>query len=584
MTGRARRMAGASVLGVALLVPAGCVGMPASGPVVEARATTDEADDTGLYYDPPPPREGASATDIVRGFLDAMTATPIQQKAARQFIATDAQASWNPGLETITYPGTLTPRGESRVSVTLAGADHLDARGAWQGALPEEQQNLSFSMRRDDDGEWRIAEPPNALIVPESWFEQHFRQVSLYFFDPTSSVLVPEPVFVPNGEPLASTLVSGLLRGPGPGLSGVSQSLLPGGPLELSVPPVSSDGVASIKLTADAGQPTPQDIGPMLAQLAWTLRQEPSIAAFQLTIGDQEIQLPGGVTEFSVDQGAQYDPTGFRSSQLFYGLRDGVLVSGSADALEPVDGPLGRKIYNARSIGVNLDATTVGAITGNGTSVLVAPVRGPEDQVTEIASGAQNLLEPAWDLHDRMWLVDRTRSGARVSYVDNGRLHAIDVPRVSGRDVKRFLVSRDGSRLVAVVHRGDRGDAFLVSRIRYDSSGRVLGALPATRVFWEDGRSLLQVRDIAWLTPSTFVALHRIGQSFEVRSLSVDGAPSGVDGLQTKLNGEFLALAGSPVPGESLYAVTRSGLANVTDPGEGNPSLDPGITAIGYVG
>jgi hypothetical protein len=279
MTGRTRRVAGALVLGVGLLLTAGCVGMPGSGPVVEARATSDEADDTGLYYDPPPPREGASATDIVRGFLDAMTATPIQQKAARQFISTDAQASWNPGLETITYPGTLTPRGESRVSVTLAGADHLDSRGAWQGALPEQQQNLSFSMRRDDDGEWRIAEPPNALIVPESWFEQHFRQVSLYFFDPTSSVLVPEPVFVPSGEPLASTLVSGLLRGPGPGLSGVSQSLLPGGPLELSVPPVSGDGVASIKLTADAGQPTPQDIGPMLAQLAWTLRQEPSITA-----------------------------------------------------------------------------------------------------------------------------------------------------------------------------------------------------------------------------------------------------------------------------------------------------------------
>ncbi|MCW2767908.1 MAG: hypothetical protein JWO11_3867 [Nocardioides sp.] len=577
-----KRLTGGLLLSLALVLPAGCIRLPESGPVVDAGSTSDVATEPGMNYDPPPPQVGDSATDIVRGFLNAMTATPIQQKPAREFLTTDAQAAWNPGLETITYPGTLTPRGESQVSVTLTDADHLDSRGAWQGALPVENQNLSFPMKREENGEWRIDAAPNALIVPETWFENHFRQVSLYFFDPTSTVLVPEPVFVQNGEQLATTLVAGLLRGPGPGLSRVSQSLLPAEPVELSVP--FSDGVASITLGGEAAQPPPEDVRPMLAQLAWTLRQEPTIRSFRLTIGNQVVQLPGAITEFSVDEGAEYDPTGLRSSSLLYGLRDGLLVSGSADSLTPVAGPLGRRDVGVRSIGVNLDATTVGAIAADGRSVLMAPVRDTADKVTQVVSGATNLLKPTWDLHDRMWLVDRTSSGAQVSYLENGKPHSLDVPRLSGRDVKRFLVSRDGSRLVAVVHRGDRGDEFLVSRISYDATGHVLAALPASRLFWEGGRSLLQVRDIAWLTPTTFVVLHRVAQSFEVRSLSVDGAPSGLDGLPTKLNGDFRALAGSPVRSEDLYAVTNTSLADVTNPGAGNATLDPGVTTVGYVG
>jgi hypothetical protein len=556
--------------------------MPEGGPIVTAGSAADASTEPGPYYDPPPPQPNASATDVVRGFLNAMTATPVRQQPAREFLATDAQAAWNPGLATITYPGTLTPRGESRVSVTLSGADHLDSRGRWQGALPAEDQNLSFPMKRDENGEWRIAEAPNALIVPETWFENHYRPVSLYFFDPTRTVLVPEPVFVPSGEQLASTLVAGLLRGPGPGLGRVSQSLLPAGVVKLSVPV--SDGIASITVTGPTDQPAPQDVQPMLAQIAWTLRQEPTIKAFRLTIGSQIVQLPGAITEFSVETGAEYDPTGLQSSALLYGLRNGLLVSGSAASLTAVDGPLGRRGFGVRSIGVNLDATTVGAVAADGRSVLVAPVRDPGNRVTQRVSQASNLLKPAWDLHDRMWLVDRTPSGSRVSYLENGTLHALTVPRLTGRDVKRFLVSRDGSRLVAVVHRGDLGDAFFVSRIRYDAAGHVLDALPATRVFWEGGRSLLQVRDIAWLSPTTFVVLHRIAQSFEVRSLSVDGSPSGLDGLPTKLNGDFRALAGSPVPGEDLYAVTDSGLYDVTQPGVGDATFDQSVTTVGYAG
>ena len=102
-----------------------------------------------------------------------------------------------------------------------------------------------------ENGEYRIAGAPNALIVPETWFEQRFREVSLYFFDPTATILVPEPVFVPRGDQLTTALVKGLLRGPGPDLDRVARSFIPPG-LDYGCPVTVSDaGVAEISLKGD---------------------------------------------------------------------------------------------------------------------------------------------------------------------------------------------------------------------------------------------------------------------------------------------------------------------------------------------
>jgi hypothetical protein len=569
---------------VATLLLAGCVRMPESGPVVETRSGGNVNGDPGIFIDPKPPRDGDSAPDIVKGFLDAMTATPIQTNVAKQFLTREAQASWNPQLRTITYDGASPPRGGSLVSVTLTGADVLDSRGGWRGRVPRSGHVLQFPMTVED-GEFRIAAAPDALIVPESWFEQRFRQVSLYFLDPTAEILVPEPVFVPRGEQLATTLIKGLLRGPSPELARVSRSFIPPGlTLGLSVP-VSADGVADIALQGEAGQQAPQAIGLMLAQLAWTLRQEPAIRAFRLAIGDQQLRLAGGDGEFEVTQGSAYDPAGFEASPLLYGLRDGLLVSGTPDALEAVDGPLGTARAGVRSVGVNLDATKVAGITADGGSVVVAPVRGRRQQVLEVASGATDLLRPAWDFSGRLWLADRSPGGARLSYVEHGRELAVPVrvPGVTGTELGDFLVSRDGSRLAAVVRRPS-GDQLMISRILHDDQGNVLRATRARRISWEGG-GRLDIRDIAWRTPTTVAVLHGLTDELsQVRTISVDGSPPGLDSLSTTLRGRVGALVGSPVADQSLYAVTRSSLIDLSNSERGDETRDPRVTMLAYVG
>ncbi len=563
------------------LVLSGCMSLPTDGPVTETYSEGSLDDAPGIYIDPKPPEPDAPPADIVDGFLDAMTATPMQLNDARAFLTRDAVAAWSPGTRTITYEDAFQPRGSTNVTVRLLGAQYLEARGAYVGRLPAGERTLTFPMARED-GQWRIAEAPDALVVPETWFEGRFRQVALYFFDPSAQILVPEPVFMPIGETFATALVRALLRGPGRSLEGVSRSFLPPGLRldDLSVP-VSEDGVAELRLSGYSGQLNRQAGELMLAQLAWTLRQDPSIRSFRVTIGDRPVTLPGGVGEYSLEGRLAYDPTGLQASSSLYGLREGRLVSGDPTDLVPVDGPMGVKDQGVRTAAVSLDATTVAGVSADGTRLLLTSVRAGDERVTEIASDASRLLRPAWDFSDRLWLVDGPPSGAAVSYYENGRLHSLQVPGISGERVVRFLVSRDGSRLVAVV-RKPSGDRLLVSRIVHDADGRVAGATRAERIAW--GEPEARIRDLAWTSPTSVAVLHEVAkQLFELRTVAVDGAPSAVDTLLTQLTGKLRALAGSPVPSEPLYAVTN---ASLVDPrGDQAPTaLDPGTTSVGYVG
>ena len=581
------------------LALAGCVSLPVSGPVVEVERQSAEAADTGgaAAIDARPPQDGQSAPEVVKGFLDAMQAWPTELATAKEFLSSEARTTWNP-QGTIVYEDALPPTGgASRVELRVGGADRLDARGAWLGALAPEEDSLAFRLVLEN-GEYRIADLPPALVVPTTWFEQRYRQVALYFPDPTGTVLVPEPVFVGDDSTFASSLVSGLLRGPGPNLRGVVSTQLPSGlRVDLSVPV--TDGTATIALTGEAGAFTPGDTELLVAQLAWTLRQDPDVDAFTLDIDGRPVRTAQGATRFSVQAGDRLDPVGHQSDSLLYGLRDGLLVAGTPGSLEPVDGVLGRVPLGLRSVSVDLASEQVASVTDDGTTAYLAPLsdggleaaagegaeEGAEDpglaEVATVLTGT-DLLPPAWDVHDRLWLLDRTSVGAVVQWYAGERSGVVEVPGVSGLQVSELLVSRDGSRLVAVV-RGPRGDSLRVARIRTDAEGGVAGATRARALAIDDDASR-RIRDVAWTSPTTLAVLNRLTDvSAKVVTVGVDGSPGGLGGITTTLSGAT-ALAGSPAPGARVYAITDSGLADLNATVRGPRVLDEGVTYLDYAG
>lgn len=583
MRRRIRRCAGVGLLLSVALTTTACVGIPDDGPIQEVDSTVGASEGLSVYNDPPSPTTGAPPTDIVKGFLDAQTAIPLQTNAAKEFLTTEEAATWRPEQRTITYAAASFPEGSNRVSVELDGANQIDARGSWLGPLPSAEQELVFTMRRED-GEWRIDDAPDSLVVPESWFGQAYRRVSLYYLDPTATILVPEPVFVPRGDQLGSSLVDALLKGPLRRLVGVERSAVPPGlELDLSVS-LSADGVGEVNLVGGASMPTGEDAALMVAQLALTLSQDSAYTGFRVTIDGEPLTLPpNGLTTFPMDQGDSLDPAAPQATSLLFGLRDGLLVFGSPGDLDVVTGPMGSRELGVRSVGVSLTGSTVAAVSADGARVLLTEVRTPEADVTEIVGGAEDLLPPLWDVADRLWLVDRTATGARVSVHDEeSGLREVRFRGITGEDVSHAVVSRDGSRLVATLDR-PRGDRVVISRIRYDARGRALGGTPAREIAWDD-QTRLRVLDVGWSSPTSVVISHRLGGDLhQVRTMAVDGAPAGVASLAATVQERPHFLVSSPRATDQVYVDTRSGLIDVLS-GARVASEDAGLSFLTYAG
>jgi hypothetical protein len=552
--------------GLLLLGPAtGCVNMPESGPVVEAEASSGAPDTSGVKYDPLPPLPDASRSEIVKGFLDAMTAVPIQTTSAAEFLTEEARLGWRPETETVTY-GDRSAAIDDGSSVTvrmLDGADHFDDRGAWLGSLSGDDLELRFGLVLEE-GEYRISEVPDALVVPESWFEARYRRLSLQFFDASARILVPEPVFVANDDALATRLVEGLLDGPPGDLGRSSRSFFPPGTsLDLSVP-VAADGVADVALR-QVGRQSPESQRLMVIQLVTTLRQVDAISSVRVSVDGQPVQLPEADDgRISVDLGSEYDAAAPDASAIVFGLRGGALVGGIPEALDAVAGPLGTGATPLAAAGVSLDGSTAAGVSEDRTSVLVAPVNGETTQVRSILDRGTDLLRPSWDFAQRIWLVDRRADGARVRYFEDGRLRGLDVPGVTGERVRSFVVSRDGSRLVAVVA-DVAGDRLVVSRVLHGAQGQVREAAPARTIL--DGTAQGQsIKDVSWQTPTSVAVLIGVtGELWEVRSVAVDGAPTSVESI-ANLNGPVRSLAGSPVPGQGLLVLAPDEVLDLSGP------------------
>jgi hypothetical protein len=552
----------------ATLVLAGCAQVPRGGPVVEVKERTEPLTGQAQYSHPKGPQPGDTRHDIVTGFLVAMTATPLEISTAREFLSTQAQQQWKP-QRVVTYRDHTQPHGTDHVAVRLRGADQVGEDGQWEGLLSPAARRVTFPLTRED-GQWRISQVPDALIVPRTFYDQQYQEAEIYFFDPSGRILVPEPVHVPQGS-LASALVRALVRGPSRSLTGVVHSFLPPA-LSAEPVPVSNDGVADVTLTLNGQAPGPMSRSTtelVLDQLSWTLRQDASITGFRLSIAGHQVTDPTGTTgstifRFDTDETDSHDPAVSKASSQYYALRSGRLVSGQLTHPTSVDGPFGEQRVGIGAFAISLNGEEAAGVTSEG--LLVGQVSQPGPAV-RVVSGS-DLLRPAWDFSHRLWEIQDSSRGGIVSYVRRGRDHVVRVPGITGHDVTRFLVSRDGSRLVAVLH-GPSTDRIMVSRIRYDADDRPQRGTPARRIPWESSGAV-RIRDIGWSSPTTLEVLDQLSaRQSETRILNVDGSTEADEAPTTTIPGPAVGLVTSPVGGpQTPYAVlarTRSARRSLYD-------------------
>lgn len=535
---RRRAPAAVAALLAGLAALAGC-GLPTAGTVHTVDPTGGSENSGSFDYEPRGPLKGDDPAAIVSGFLDSLRQAPLTYSVARQYLTKDARSSWQPSKRTVVYDdGTLRAdvHGGS-AELTIGPAIELDSRGSWLGDLTG-GQGQSFDLDLvQEDGEWRIAELPDALIVPRSHFDTRFQRYSLYFLDPSGTSLVPEPVYLPSGVQTATLLVAGLLDGPSSDLRTVERTFIPQGTqLDLSV--LVDDGVAEIPLDDKIVGADGRQLNLALAQLGWTLRQVPGISRMRVTIDGSAAQGAAGTVR-SVLSWQDLDPAGPTDSELYAVQGEDVVTVSGSDASSYSAAFRGVPL---RSVAVSPTSGLLAAVSADGKHGYLSTAAGPPAP----SYVGDDIARPAYDRLGVVWFVDRTQSGAKVVSVAQDEQHELFAPGISGESVTSFEVSRDGSRLAAIVD-----GKLMESRISRSETGAPSGLSAAVSLPYSSDNEGVAA-DLAWIAPNQLGVLVSFGtNSAQVLEANVDGSTFGTDSVFEPVFepvSDLIGLSGSSVP------------------------------------
>src|SRR5919106_5238852 len=81
-------------------VLAACAEIPDSGPTTRAGGEIESEEDL-VQVEPAGPAPGASPTETVTGFIEAMQATPPTTEFAKEFLTKEAAAAWDPSRKVV---------------------------------------------------------------------------------------------------------------------------------------------------------------------------------------------------------------------------------------------------------------------------------------------------------------------------------------------------------------------------------------------------------------------------------------------------------------------------------------------------
>ena len=579
------------------LAATGCVSLPRSGDVHTA-ATSGSGDTDGLVdYAPAGPVPGADPASLVESFLTAMTATPLNTYVAREFLTAASSRSWVPERGTVVYGSHQLATTGARVGLRLRDVVELDSRGAWRG---DPTRGLGHDYRLHlvkEHGQWRISDPPDRLLIPRPHFDTQYQQLLLYFFDQTAQVLVPEPVYVSRGRQAPTLLVAALLKGPEPSLVGVERTFVPSRTsLDGISVPVTRGGTVEVPLSNGVLDVDDRQLRHLFAQLAWTLGQLPGVQRLRVTVAGTPVELPGERGDHAVDAWSSYDPAvGYAATDLF-GLRDGRVVSVTDGREQRVSGPFGTLRAGLRSIAVDLLGQRVAGVSQDGRLVLAADRdghpgrRATADDIATVYQGT-DVLRPSYDVHGQLWLADRTADGARWTVLSGGRPQPVAAPGLAGADVRGFVLSRDGTRLVARVGR-QADQRLVVARVERDREGRVLRLTHARPLRLDDTAGTGgSVRDVAWASPATLAVLVRpAAATSQVEVVTLDGSTaSPLSSELGPLQARGVRVVSSPSRSTPLWVQTvgsgRRRLLGFSRHGGWHSSgIAPGLLAPTYVG
>lgn len=524
---------------IAALVLSGCVSVPTSGSVEQADSGA-RPDNSRPEVVPKPPVQDASPRVIIDGFLLAMSRYQPGYQIAKQFLTTDARASWRPEDKITIYNNPKYDSTESNVVLTMSKVGDVAADGSYTAESGRLTQD--FGMQKDAKGQWRISNPPDGLLISDTSFSATYTSYNLYFFDPQFRTLVPDPIYLPIDGQTATALVQALLRGPTAALRPAVTTAFPR--LSLASVPV-ENGYAQISLGSAGATLRDQQLTQMSAQIAWTLGQieDSPPHGFRLTANGNVLRVPGQVGSgqsgyVPIPYGAQFAPIPRRQSDDLMAVQNNAVVSVRADGsqITPLAGPLGHDGFSIDSLAVNSGAKMLAVVTDGHRVLRSQPIGASTgnsgntgnaaNTVKTLLFNQQDLLRPDYTRFDELWAVSGSarRQVVRVFKGNSTKPTVVDAPWLKQFKMVNFQISPDGTRMAVVVRDGDH-DLLAIAPIIRGNSIR-LGNLHLVDLADSDSTQVQQLADLGWISATRLLILGAAteGATFEPYGVEIDGS------------------------------------------------------------
>jgi hypothetical protein len=476
----------APVLALLLAVSA-CSTVPSSSATVQiTQAPSRPVETVGI--EPLPPEPGATPEEIVRGFIDAAASARQGHPVAREYLAPEAAGSWSDEADiTVLSPdyATVATKADA-ITLSAIPVGSVDPRGVFTVAgigLFTRQFNLA-----QVDGEWRITDPPDGLIILEPDFERLYVTRDVFFIDPTEQRVVPDPRLLIKGDAQPTALVQRLLDGPSGYIAAGVRNPLTGAQLRSAV--TVRNGAAVVDLTALTTDPEPV-LSQICAQIVWTL--DPLSQTVEIRVDGEPVDLSGIPDAQTTGDWAGFDPDAVPLDAVGHYLYAGALHTVSTGA--PAPGPAGTGAYGLSSAAVSADPRTgrlsflVGVRSDASGATLYA---GPYDgDLAPVLTGATLNRPTVASTRSEAWVV---RDGTDVVRVPaSGAPQAVNAPTLQGLGRADVLtLSPDGVRAALVVD-GPGGRGLYVGTVVRSEDGSV-----ELRDLRDVAPTLSQVVDVAW--------------------------------------------------------------------------------------
>jgi hypothetical protein len=480
-----RRGRAAAALLAVVLALAGCTGLPTAGPVTAGLVPGEAPEEPPTQFYAGAPTRGATPEEIVTGFVEAAISPLGSWETARLYLSDGLAESWRPEAGVIVDVAddrTYRVEGDA-VTLTINPSATVDDHGTYTTSASGTVE-LGFRLAQRQDGEWRIVEAPDGIVLDQQNFPDVYSDHRLAYFDPTWTHLVPDVRWFPASGNTATYIVRELVDGaPSPWLAGsVASAFAQDIDLEGGAVPVDTDQVAHVALNAVASGADRTALSRMLAQLEASLTNT-GVQDVRLTIEGQSdaVQVePVSAAPTRPDSRALV----LRSGEFgFLAGSELTRVDGLSDAIEDMDGRI-----DAIAVSPDRQVAAVQQSTG-----IVYRVTSESPDMFDERGG---LIPPVIDPFGYIWTVPADDPDALIAWNADLEPTAIEGGWAEATRVRAMAMSRDGSRVAALVTSGGQQLAMVAS-VRRDRTGRPtgLGDPIRTTVLPQPGVSVAWIED-----------------------------------------------------------------------------------------